>query len=477
MDRSARALALSMLGSLVIACGNAGSSTPGDGGEAQPADSANTGEADADVAVGIETDAGAEVPPGTLSFESEDTAAVEGRIRVGTGGTLSATGSDGTIYTLRVPAFAVSGDVSATLTPLVGVMGVAELDAVHAVQLTPDGLRFQFPARLDIATPNTIPVKRELTFTSQAGGEALGAALLDPEAGKTTLLVERFAVYGVASVSDAERASLVAVEASDPWLHLQHRVGEALAVMRRDFYLGNLETPLDLAAEFAQVWSTTIADLKAVHAGSCDAEAALLEALLSDVRLQVFSGGQIDSNLLVALLQSRTSSEGECRQSALKVCRTSRDPAYLLEYLVRMERADALLASAAPGVDHIEATRLLALQAEAISSCAVSGYVASGGRPGVTVSGTIDDPSYPFALVATIESETMPVVYTPSDKNVNVGTYQYEATLSFGVVSGSGDYTLTERSDGAYLLEQQGRGCIDATCGNDQAEILLSLNR
>jgi hypothetical protein len=479
MDRSARALALFLLGSLVIACSSAETSTNDDGGAAQPDDAGSAEEDAADALDGeiVGADAGEAVPPGTLSFESEDTAAVEGLIRVGTGGTLSATGSDGTVYTLVVPAFAVSSDVTAALTPLVSVAGIADVNAVHAVQLTPDGLHFQFPARLEISPPSTIPVKRELSFTAQAGGEALGTALLDPEAGEPTLFVERFAVYGVASVSDDERIALVAVEASDPWLHLQHRVGEALAVMRRNFYLGNVEAPLDVGPEFERVWSTTVTDLIASRAISCDAEAALLDTLLSDARLHYLSGAETTADLLVAILQSRTNGEGECQQAALKVCRTSRDPAYLLEFLVRMERASALLAATSAGADNVQAARLLALQTQAIESCAVSGYVASGGRPGVSVSGTIDDPSYPFALVATLNAETMAVVYTPSDKNVNVGTYEYDSALSFGVVSGSGEYTLTEDAEGGYVLEQQGRGCIDATCGNDQAEILLSLNR
>jgi hypothetical protein len=71
-----------------------------------------------------------------------------------TGGSLQATGSDGTVYTLTVPADALISDTTITMTPISDVSGLAVTGGRFAgVQLEPEGLRFLQPLSLRIAPP------------------------------------------------------------------------------------------------------------------------------------------------------------------------------------------------------------------------------------------------------------------------------------------------------------------------------------
>src|SRR5512132_2491931 len=57
----------------------------------------------------------------TLMFEPQNAASVT---FAGTGGTLSTTGADGTVYTLAIPENALSAPATITITPIRSVSGV-----------------------------------------------------------------------------------------------------------------------------------------------------------------------------------------------------------------------------------------------------------------------------------------------------------------------------------------------------------------
>ena len=86
--------------------------------------------------------------PASVSVTPEPTLAASSRITTA-GGTLEATGSDGTVYELTIPADALLSDTTITLVPLAGVSGL-DLSGGRflGVQLEPDGLRLFQPATL-----------------------------------------------------------------------------------------------------------------------------------------------------------------------------------------------------------------------------------------------------------------------------------------------------------------------------------------
>ena len=68
------------------------------------------------------------------------------------GGSVSATGTDGTVYTLDIPANALLTETSIGLTPVTSIGGLPfGGEQTHAVQLSPDGLFLYEPAVLTIA--------------------------------------------------------------------------------------------------------------------------------------------------------------------------------------------------------------------------------------------------------------------------------------------------------------------------------------
>jgi hypothetical protein len=71
-----------------------------------------------------------------------------------TGGTIQATGADGTVYTLTIPADALVSDTTISMTPLTSVSGLdVSGGRFVGVQLEPDGLRFFQHATLQISPP------------------------------------------------------------------------------------------------------------------------------------------------------------------------------------------------------------------------------------------------------------------------------------------------------------------------------------
>jgi hypothetical protein len=87
----------------------------------------------------------------TVSLDPAHTATA--RVPI-TGGTIQATGPDGTVYTLTVPADALISDTTITMTPISDVDGLDVSGGRFAgVQLEPDGLRFLQALTLRISPP------------------------------------------------------------------------------------------------------------------------------------------------------------------------------------------------------------------------------------------------------------------------------------------------------------------------------------
>ena len=91
--------------------------------------------------------------PAAATVTRDDSRAAAMRVTTG-GGTVQATGSDGTVYTLTLPADALLLDTTITLVPLASVSGLDLSGGRFAgVQLEPDGLRLFRPATLRISPP------------------------------------------------------------------------------------------------------------------------------------------------------------------------------------------------------------------------------------------------------------------------------------------------------------------------------------
>ncbi len=102
------------------------------------------------------------------------------------GGSVSATGADGTVYTLDIPADALLVETMIGLTPVATVGGLPfGGEQTYAVQLSPDGLFLYDPAVLTIAPAQPIPQGEQLPFGYEADGKDV--ILSQPVIGSTDI--------------------------------------------------------------------------------------------------------------------------------------------------------------------------------------------------------------------------------------------------------------------------------------------------
>jgi hypothetical protein len=114
------------------------------------------------------------------------------------GGSVSATGADGTVYTLDIPANALLTATLIGLTPVTSVGGLPfGGQQTHAVQLSPDGLFLYAPAVLTIAPVRPIPPGEQLPFGYEADGKDVILAQPVIESTAIQISVPHFSGNGV----------------------------------------------------------------------------------------------------------------------------------------------------------------------------------------------------------------------------------------------------------------------------------------
>ena len=114
------------------------------------------------------------------------------------GGAVSATGADGTTYTLTVPPDALRSEVTITMTPLSRIDGLPFGDGTAlAVQLEPSGLQLDAYASLDIVSATAPSPSEQILFGYQGSGEDLSLALPDLATDGIRILLDHFSGYGV----------------------------------------------------------------------------------------------------------------------------------------------------------------------------------------------------------------------------------------------------------------------------------------
>lgn len=117
-----------------------------------------------------------------------------------TGGSVTATGADGTTYTLTVPSGALVQPTTITLTPVTSLTGApGGLQHAMAVRAAPEGLTFAIPATLAIVPAAGAPASGWLGITATSAGGGLG--LLPAARMQGTIVVPgitHFSLLGVA---------------------------------------------------------------------------------------------------------------------------------------------------------------------------------------------------------------------------------------------------------------------------------------
>ena len=114
------------------------------------------------------------------------------------GGTITATGADGTVYSLEIPADALLNETLIGLTP---VTSVADMpfggEQTYAVQLSPEGLFLFNYAILTITPAQEIPLGEQIFFGYLEDGKDLILAAPVVDSSEIKILVQHFSGNGV----------------------------------------------------------------------------------------------------------------------------------------------------------------------------------------------------------------------------------------------------------------------------------------
>jgi hypothetical protein len=151
-----------------------------------------------------------------------------------TGGTISATASDGTVFTLTIPPDALLSDETITMTPVTAVDGLPLSGGLAgAVDLAPTGLRLFQLATLTITPAAAVPLAEEMTFAWRGNGEEF--FLYPPELGTSAISMKlsHFSGYGVGRGSAADEAAQQQRVPASPEDALSQQLQELLANRRR----------------------------------------------------------------------------------------------------------------------------------------------------------------------------------------------------------------------------------------------------
>jgi hypothetical protein len=164
--------------------------------------------------------------------------AVTGLVTPAGGGTISATGADGTSYTLVVPPNALFDAVEVRMTPVTAIDGSPLSGGlVGAVQLEPTGLRLVDVATLTIVPVQAIDVATTVGFGTEHGGSdfhlmpgfVAGPALV--------LRLNHFSVHGFAKGTTLEqRRAIDRVPRS-----IENYIAAIIAAERKNALLGTQE--------------------------------------------------------------------------------------------------------------------------------------------------------------------------------------------------------------------------------------------
>jgi hypothetical protein len=126
------------------------------------------------------------------------------------GGRLTATGADGTTYTLTLPKGAVINPVAITMTPLAAVAGMPFGGGLGGgVQLGPDGLVLLAPAKLEIRPPAPVPLARRAAFAYAGEGRDFHLHPSSHDAKAIEFELLHFSAYGWGKATAADRAATV----------------------------------------------------------------------------------------------------------------------------------------------------------------------------------------------------------------------------------------------------------------------------
>mgnify|MGYP001040952327 FL=1 len=320
---------------LLTACGSADNASP-----AQEA--AAPAQADKNSSAGSQADLAIAADPIRITTTLDSTRQVEALIPV-TGGTLSATAADGTVFRLDIPASALVTDALIRMTPVSQIDSMPFGSQHFAVQLEPEGQQFFDFVTLTIAPAQELPLDQQLFFGYQGSGEnfALAAPVVDSTEIKLQLL--HFSGYGVTKGLLADIEPVRARIGGTAEARLQSAIAEELTRARQQQLLGAEDTPIvDFENYFQQYTEQVIKPRVAAAGESCAAGRLAIQTVLGYERQRQLLGiAESSVNPFDASLMDTVANV--CLQEEFELCRDEHIIHRIIPVWLGLERQHQLL--------------------------------------------------------------------------------------------------------------------------------------
>ncbi len=260
----------------------------------------------------------------TVVLDAEN--AVEALIPV-EGGTISATGADGAVFTLEVPSDALLNETTMSLTPVSSITGMPfGGDQTSAVQLGPDGLFLQNFATLTITPATMIPVDQQIFFGYLADGKDVTFAPPIVGSSEVKINVMHFSGNGVTNGKQDSLAAVRETLGGDVARRLSSQMAEKLG-RERALQLGFPEEgqeSIDLGATFEEAWKQyeeqVVKPRLAAAGDSCDAGELALQTVLSLERDKALLGAGSEENVFTKYADLYNKVARTCVIEEFKAC-------------------------------------------------------------------------------------------------------------------------------------------------------------
>jgi hypothetical protein len=179
-----------------------------------------------------------------------DANAVSQLVGADAGGTLNATGPDGSTYRLDIPAGALPSDTTIKMTPVASIGGLPFTSAAAGVDLQPEGLVLLKTARLTVTPAHAPPAGRQVTVGWHAGGQDFHLEPTSPQTG-FVFGIDHFSGYEVVNGTQKQ----VGAQLQRPPVSTHEQLSQAVYEATKNGHGG------DLPPIFASYFDTTVKPL------------------------------------------------------------------------------------------------------------------------------------------------------------------------------------------------------------------------
>jgi hypothetical protein len=250
-----------------------------------------------------------------------------------TGGTISATAADGTLFTLTLPPDALLSPETITMTPVTAIDGLPLSGGLAgAVDLAPAGLRLFNAATLTIAPPAAIPTADQITFGWRGNGDEF--FFYPPQLGTSNISMKlmHFSGYGVGRGTAADQSAQQQRIPADPEDALSQRLQNIIAVARRAQSVGI--RPLDdsdiiakIATEMFDYYRTVLVPDLATAKTDCSKAKGIMQRALAWARQAQLLG--LFDDEVQNIMSTLTDALVNCYNESFDKCVSKHDPAQI----------------------------------------------------------------------------------------------------------------------------------------------------